>query len=50
MEQVDSLEAAGELFNHLPNPDNIEQFLERIINGISENLSTKEIFKEKELK
>ncbi|CAI2380549.1 unnamed protein product [Moneuplotes crassus] len=50
MEQIDSLESAGSLLNHLPNQDNFEQFLERIISGMIENQSTKEIFSEREMK
>ena len=50
MEKIDSLETAGDLLNHLPNQDNLEQFLERIIKGMTDNMSTKDIFSEKEFK
>ena len=49
MEQIDSLESAGELLNHLPNQENIEPFLDMILKGMKENLSTKEIFKENKI-
>ena len=48
MESSNSLEAVGELLNNLPNQDNLEQFLERIIKGMIDDMSTQNIFSQKE--
>ena len=48
MEGMDSLEAIGEMMNHLPNQENLEQFFERIIQGMVDNHTTKDIFSEKD--
>ena len=49
MDSIDSLEAAGDLLNNLQGQDNLEQFLERIIKGLSESLTTHTIFNDKEI-
>ena len=49
MDSLDSLEAAGDLLNSLQNQDSLEQFLERIVKGLIDSLTTHTIFSEKEI-